>query len=496
MTPQMHFRYRIPTFLLSVMLFLSALLSSSLALAEEAPIVYTAPRLSSSADPYDPEHPELLSPDQLYAKSAILIEAKTGKVIFEKDADTQRAPASTTKILTVYLGLLYGDPNATVYLADEDKYGMGEGDADMDLEIGESINFRDLLYGTFIRSANEGANLIARSVAGNTYAFADLMNQTATAIGCTATHFTNANGLHQAEHYSTARDMAMIARVAMQNEDFRDIAKTYTYSLPKSNLHRARVLTHSSRRFFNPSLEENEYFYPYAIGIKTGYTAAAGYCFVGAAERDGVELISVVFYTSESGRWTDTKKLMEYGFSQYVSVTPSELYERNPITIITTGYAKNDEGYGRLELYAEPITSAAETTIIATQSELNKLARSLRQTVTIEYTRDFAAPIAMGENFGTMTYYPEDGSPPITYKLLASRSIGRRDDIPPTLEEIEERVQNDPNLFSPLSAELILVLVLPVAIPAILILLFLRKLRATKRYRRSSIPKPTNREFR
>ena len=89
--------------------------------------------------------------------------------------------------------------------------------------------------------------------------------------------------------------MAKIAQAAMQNETFRDIAKTYTYHLPASNLHSARVLTSSSRAFFNPSLEENDAYYPYAIGIKTGFTNAAGHCFVGAAERDGVELISVVF---------------------------------------------------------------------------------------------------------------------------------------------------------------------------------------------------------
>lgn len=490
------YQTRICEGLLCALVFCAVLFPAFFSAAEETGYTYIAPKLSSSADPYDPEHPELLSPDQLYAKSAILIEAKTGKVIFEKDADAHRFPASTTKIMTIYLGLLYGDPAATVYLTEEDKYGMGEGDADMDLEVGESINFRDLMYGTFIRSANEGASLIARTVSGSVYSFADLMNQMAISIGCTDTNFVNANGLHDEAHYTTARDMALIARTAMQNDDFRDIAKTYTYSLPKSNLHRSRVLTHSSRMFFNPSLEENEYYYPDAIGIKTGYTSAAGYCFVGAAERNGVELISVVFYTTESGRWTDTKKLMDYGFSQYISIKPSELYAKNPVTIITTGYAMNDEGYGRLELYAKPVSGAVEMPIITTQSDLNKMARNLRQTVTIEYSRDFAAPIEMGESLGTMTYYPEDGGSPVLYDLVASRSIAERENKPLSLEEIEAEVQNDPNPFPPITIELLINLLVPLVIIFLLIRFLIQRLNTKQRFKKAGIPKPSGREFR
>lgn len=278
-------------------------------------------------------------------------------------------PASTTKVMTIFLGCLYGNMDETLYLAEEDLYGIERGvDADMGLEVGESINFKDLLYGTFIRSANEGANLIARSVTGDLYSFVDMMNQAAVAIGCTDTHFANANGLHDNDHYTTALDMARIAREAMKNEQFRDIARSYNYSLPKSNLHRSRVLTHSSRKFFNPSLQENEYYYQYATGIKTGYTSAAGYCFVGSAERNGVELISVVFYTTENGRWTDTKKLMEYGFSQFISMTPAELYAANPLTVQTSNYSMYDEGYGRLQLNCLGSSASRAFKIVATVS--------------------------------------------------------------------------------------------------------------------------------
>lgn len=473
----------------------TACLIPALSLAEE--VSYVAPKLSSDADPYDPEHPEELEADQLYAKSAILIEASTGEAIFEKNADDVMYPASTTKILTILLGVMMGDMNQTVYLTETDMQGIEVGvDADMDLEVGESINFKDLLYGTFIRSANEGANLIAESVAGNIPAFVDMMNEAAALYGCTSTNFVNPNGLHDDNHYTTARDMAKIAQAAMQNDTFRDIAKSYTYALPKSNLHRARVLTHSSRRFFNPSLEDNEYYYPYAIGIKTGYTSRAGYCFVGAAERDGVELISVVFYTTDAGRWTDTQKLMEYGFSQFVSVTPQELYAENPIVVETSGFSLDDEGYGRLQLNAIPQSGARTVNIVATKAELETMARNLRQTVLIEYTRDFVAPITEGETMGTMTYYPSDGGSAVSYNLVASRSVSRRENAPLSLEEIEAEVYADPNPFPPLSAELVLMVFLPVAGVFLGFKLLGRLFHRNGHHKKGRVPKPRNRFYR
>ena len=480
-------------FLLALLLLLCPVFSS---LAE---YTYVAPKLASDAAPYDESHPEELTQDQLYAKSAVLIEASTGKVIFEKDAEELMFPASTTKIMTVYLGVLYGDLDATVYLSETDMQGIEVGvDSDMGLEIGESINFLDLLYGTFIRSANEGANLIAESVSGTIEDFVALMNQTAESLGCQDTHFENPNGLQNELHQTTALDMAKIARAAMQNETFRDIAKSYTYSLPKSNLHRARVLTHSSRQFFNPSLADNDYYYPDAIGIKTGYTSAAGYCFVGAAERNGVELISVVFYTTSSGRWTDTKKLMEYGFSQFISLTPAELYAANPISIETSNYSMEDEGYGKLTLNCRATSETRNVKIVATIAEMETMARNLRKTVQIEYTRDFAAPIAEGETMGTMTYYPEDGSDPAVYELVASRTVEKRENSFPTLDEIRERVYSDSNPFPPMSIDLVLLFVPPAGLLFLIYKLIRRKLhkKSKRAVRRERIPKPKSRYFR
>ena len=460
-------------------------------------VVYIAPKLSSDAPPYDEAHPENLTEDQLYAKAAILIEASTGEVIFEKNADEALYPASTTKILTALLGLELGDLNATVTM-DTAAGNIPSDSSTIPLSVGETINFQDLLYATMIRSGNEGANLIAQTVAGSISAFVDLMNLRTQELGCTNTHFANANGLHDDYHYTTARDMSKIARAAMQNETFRNIVKTYSYSLPKSNLQRSRVLIGNSDNWLNPS-EENPNYYPYAIGIKTGYHARAGYCYVGSAIKDGVELISVVLYTTKSGRWTDSKKLMEYGFSQFVSVTPLDLYNMNPTVVETTGYSMEDEDIGRLQLDIQPTAETRTVSIVATKAEVESIARTLKQAVLIEYTREnFGTPVTQGEVFGTMTYYPSDGGSAITYELVASRSIARRENAPKTIEEIEAATYADPNPFPPLSFEMGFLILLPFILLFGLIRLLMRLFRHGngKPGKRSRIPKPSNRYFR
>lgn len=466
------------------------------ALAEAADDVkFVAPQLPSDVDPYDPQHPEDLQEDQLYAKSAILIEAKSGEVIFEKNPDERMYPASTTKILTVLLGIMMGDMNAQVTMS-ATAADLPENSSTIPLDVGETINFQDLLYVTLMRSGNEGANLIAETISGNTNDFALLMNQAAAMYGCTGTNFTNPSGLFNNDHYSTARDLAKIAQAAMQNDTFRDMAKVYTYNLPRSNLHRSRVLVSQSPEFLNPNLEDNEFYYPYAIGVKTGYLDRAGYCYVGAAEKDGVELISVVLYTTRPGRWTDTKMLMEYGFSQFVSMTPLQLYNQNPVVVETSGFAMEDEDLGRLALDIRAPQGTREVRIVATRTEIEAMSRNLKQTVLIEYTRDFNTPITQGEVMGKMTYYPTDGGSAVEYELLASRSVARRQNAPKTLEEIEAAVYADPNPFPPFSWELLIISLSPFVGLFILIRLLMRLFRRTGRHKKGRVPKPGNRYFR
>lgn len=421
--------------------------------------VFCAPASAtgSGISNYDPDHPDKLNDVDIDALAAILIEAETGMVVYEKNADARLYPASTTKILTTYLGILMGDLQETVTCS-ETALQIEEDSSKIPLALGEEINFEDLLYATMVRSGNEGANMIAEAVSGSIPGFVDLMNQYVASLGLVNTHFENPNGLHNGNHYTSARDLATITREAMQNDLFRDIAGTTTFDLPKTNLNRARKLSSRLDEFFgNP---ESSSYYPYAIGIKTGYTSAAGHCFVGCAERDGVTFISVVMHCSgDAGNyrycWRDTRRLMEYGFSQYVSVSVPELYAMQPKVLEISKYDLSDPGLGKLELTLNKLAESNNDSIVTLRSRLDYLVSNFNNLVNIEYVHDPVAPIDAGEVMAQLTYYPEAGEP-IEYELVASRSIAKRMLDVPELDDIIRETENDPNRLPRFTLEIFL----------------------------------------
>lgn len=427
-------------------LLLTAMLLSAL---------FSAPALATGND-YDPDHPENLNDVDIDATAAILIEADTGMVVYEKNADARMYPASTTKILTTYLGILMGNMDETV-TASETCLQLEEGSSKIPLSLGEEINFRDLLYATMVKSGNEGANLIAETIGGSIEGFVALMNSYVESLGLVNTHFMNPNGLHNGDHYTSARDLAIITREAMQDETFRDIARTVSFDLPKSNINRARNLSSRLSEFIGNS--ESSTYYPYAIGIKTGYTSAAGHCFVSAAEKDGITFISVVLHCSgDAGNyrycWRDTRRLMEYGFSQYVNVSVAELYAMQPKVLEISKYDLNDPQLGQLELTLNKLDPGSNDSIITLRSRLDYLVTNFNDLVNIEYVHEPVAPINAGDLIATLTYYPESGEP-IEYELLASRSIAKRMLDVPDLDDIIFNTENDPNPLPRLTIEII-----------------------------------------
>lgn len=478
--------------LFSVFFCLFILLQSGGSLSETPTDVIPEPTLSPEAAPYDADRPENLEPEQLYALSAILITADKGEIIFEKDPYTIRYPASTTKILTVLLGIMMVEDLNRKVTVSETAMNIPADSSTMGLHIGEEISFMDVLYGTMMLSGNDGANVIAETVSGSIPAFVDLMNQTAAVFGCVNTHFENAHGYHDDNHYTTAYDMALITREAMKNETFRKIAATVTYAIPRTNMQKARTITTKTEYMLTGSEEKpNKYYFPDATGVKTGSHSHSGYCFVGSASRDGVDLISVVYFTGKRARWADTIKLMNYGFSQYMSVTPQQLYQMNPITIETSNYSTSDGNRGRVQLVCQTRPDSTNPVIIATKTEVEQMAASIQDTLLIQYSRDFEAPIAAGEVMGTLTYFPESGEPAV-YNLTASRAVAVRENVPKTLEEIIAETYADPNPFPPFSLELALILFGPVLIVVLIVLLVIL-LRHWRRSRHNKAPKPVSR---
>lgn len=202
-------------------------------------------------------------------------------------------------------------------------------------------------------------------------------------------------------------------------------------------------------------------------------------------------MISVILYSDIYGRWTDTKKLMEYGFSQYVSITPIDLYNKNPITIETKGYSLEDSNMGKLPLTCVVAQSGTNASMIVKEDEVDSLSRNLRDTMLIEYTRDFSAPIEAGEIMGKMTYItPENKA--VVYNLIASRSIAQRENIPKTIEQIVAETYADPNPFPPFTAEMAFYLFSPFVL-LIIVIRILRKLLRRRRERLARVPKPGRR---
>ena len=454
------------------------------------------------ADEYDKNYPELLSEGHLTAASAILIEADSGRVVFEKNADERMYPASTTKILTVWLALMMGDSLEngmnTKLPVSENAVNLAPDESSAKFAAGENVGLIDLCYAAMLVSGNDAATAIAEGLGGTVESFAGMMNQAAYSLGCTSTHFVNANGLHDENHYTTARDMAILARVAMQDETFRKIVSAESYTLPKDNIYRARSINNGNN-FVAESGDENKKnrYYPGATGIKTGTTSAAGNCLVASASRDGVNLISVVLgATSDTSRYEDSIKLMDYGFSQFLSTSIAEIYLRNPRVIDIRGFDLNDEQVGRLSLEIRLQSTSVSDVIVTTREEMEYWVQNFSSFTVTEFTRELQAPITKGEIMGTLTYYGEDGVP-VVYDLVASRSIAAREQLFPSVEQIIADAENDPNPFPRITVELVAVyLMLPDLAVFAAARLLKALLRLFRKRRKVKAFKPTSRYYR
>ena len=230
-----------------------------------------------------------------------------------------------------------------------------------------------------------------------------------------------------------------------------------------------------------------------AAGVKSGYTSNAGFCYVGAAQRDGRTLIAVILNVPGRNRgWMDLSKLFEYGFSQFVSVSPIDLYKKNPITIETNGFSLHDANLGRLTLACVAADElGSKTEITATSAEIDALSANLRSVMNIEFTRSFTAPITAGEVMGTMTYRTEDGTS-VVYNLIAERSIAERENKPKTIAQIQAETAADTSFFPPLSVELVLVFLSPLLL-FVVIILILRMIFRRLRRKQARLPKNSNR---
>lgn len=264
---------------------------------------------------------------QINAKYALLMDAKNRRVLYEKNGYEKAPMASTTKIMTLIIALEYGnlDDMVTVssYAAKMPKVHLG-------MQTGEQYRLEDLLYSMMLESHNDSAVAIAEHIGGSVEEFAGLMNEKAKELGAYQTNFVTPNGIDAKDHYSTAYDLALIASYAIENEKFLEIINTPSYSFHEQTKGRAFTVNNKDR-FLNS--------YSGAIGIKTGFTGKAGYCFVGAAKREEKRFVSVVLASgwppNKSYKWMDTTALMNYGmdcFNEKEVLKAGTTFQQIPVT--------------------------------------------------------------------------------------------------------------------------------------------------------------------
>lgn len=242
----------------------------------------------------------------LSSPSAILVDYKTGKILYQKNANVKRANASTTKIMTAILALEKGNMEDIVTFS---RHAAAQEAVKLYANPGEQFRLGDLMYAMLLPSYNDVATAIGEHIGGSPSGFAAMMNKKAKELGCKNTTFVTASGLDEGNHGTTASDLAKMARYAFSKKDFRKIVKTRSYQFSSAS---------SGRSFSVQTTDSFLGSMPGAAGIKTGFTSKAGHCFVGALKHKGKTYLSVVLGApTSSARWSDTRKLMEFAMKNY-----------------------------------------------------------------------------------------------------------------------------------------------------------------------------------
>lgn len=329
-------------------------------------------------------------PPNLISQAAILMDNKTEKILYEKNANEKMYPASTTKILTAILTLENCSLDEMITVSYDAVMSIPEGYSSAALQIGEQLTVEQLLQLLLVHSANDAANVLAEHVGGSVESFVSMMNTKVHELGLSHTHFTNAYGLHDDNHYTTAQDLAIIMKYCIKNEDFRRIAGSASCTLPATNKYGTRKYTSTNESI----IPNNSNYYPYLTAGKTGYTTQAGDCLVSCSYKDDLELICVVLggktINGVSTRFSETKTLYQYGYHNYSIKT---LLHTNDI-VTQTEIQNGTKETRNLNLLANNSIDA----LLENSVSIDNLPFEINLEETIK------APIEQGDHLGTISY--------------------------------------------------------------------------------------------
>lgn len=296
------------------------------------------------------------------AKAAVVMDVETGEFLLDYHGEEHNYPASITKVMTALLILEAIDRGEMtleqeVTASNTFDLDLSAAGSTQGIQTGEVMPVRDLLYCMLVASANESCNILAEALCGSVAAFVTKMNERAAELGLEDTHYVNTHGLHNADHYTSARDIAVLTKKALENETFAAIVSTRTYTVPETNLSAKR--TFGSTNALINSIYGGGYTYAKAIGVKTGTTTPAGHCLVSAAVDNGRKLICVVLgaenVTDENGNvqrlvFSESKRLLEWGFASFTTrqlIDPTQPVTEIPVTLsrdVTAVAVKPQEG--------------------------------------------------------------------------------------------------------------------------------------------------------
>lgn len=347
---------------------------------------------------------------QLYAKSAVLMDADSGRVLYGKEEEQLRPNASTTKIMTCILAIESGKLDDTVKVSE---YAASMPKVHLGMTTGDTFVLKDLLYSLMLESHNDTAVAVAEHVGGSVEKFAEMMNEKAKELGCTNTHFITPNGLDAKDdisvHGTTAKDLAKIMSYCIQNETFLEITQTKQYQF--SNCEGTRSFTCNNHNAFLQMMEG-------ALSGKTGFTADAGYCYVGALKRGDrtfvVALLACGWPNNQSYKWADTKKLMEYGLENYEKVVVKVDQNLDSLPVLNAA----DETYDPDREILMPISIAGKDM---------KILKAKDEKVQVKYTgkKSLKAPMEKGVVVGSAEYYV--GEEKIaSYPMVTTEKVSQR----------------------------------------------------------------------
>lgn len=361
----------------------------------------------------------------LFCTNAILMDANYNEILYEQSAYEKAYPASLTKVLTALLvieaieeGTISADTMVTA--GDTTNQGMVDGASTANIKVGETLSVEELLYCLLLPSANEAANILAVAVDGSIDAFVEHMNRRAGELGCKGTHFTNPNGLHDDDHYTTAYDLALMMSKALEYDLFRTIIGSVSHTVPATNMSEERVIYNTNGLISN--WYYSGYVYDKCIGGKTGTTDQAGRCLVAAAEDGDTLLVSVIMGSGpmeeegydkpRQGQLVESARLLKWGFSNFQRVTITQSDE--PVAKVAVNLSREAD-----EVNLKPQGSITRT--LPKGMDLDQI----ETRITIPY-ESVEAPVEEGQVLGTMTLSYE-GEVYGTLDLVAVTSVERSD---------------------------------------------------------------------